>query len=613
MLKNKILRKALAVSLAAVMIGGTGFTTVGQFIGTGGITVSAARSYGDFRYELIGMLDEETVSITKYKGSGGDVIIPSYINGKPVTDIGSEAFLGCTGLTSITFPECLVSIGSDAFLGCTGLTSLTIPEGVSTGWGSFYNCTGLTSVTIPDGMTEMSMEVFRGCTGLTSVTIPDSVTSIESYAFADCTNLTNINFPDNLKDIKSGALDNTGWYNSQPDGLVYIGKVLYTYKGTMPENTTITIPDNVTSIAEEAFYDCTRLTGITIPDSVTSIESYAFYNCTGLTGIAIPDSVTYIGYYAFLHDTGLIIFGTKGSYAETYANEHDMLFMSEYTNLSTISTDETVLGKTVTVNAKAVLGEGDCTYAVLYKKKTDEKWVNKQNFSTNDTITIKPAYAADYDICVKSKDSMGKILKKYFELKVHDKLKITSEISASEIVEGTSVTVTNSATGGMGDYQYQVFYKQTAQSSWTKAQDFSENTTVTFRPARATTYDVCVKVKDETGKIDKKYFTVKVNEKLKNTSVISAQEITLGEKVTVTGSATGGMGDYQYQVLYKQAERTAWAMAQDFAENAAVTFKPAKAAAYDVCVKVKDETGKTEKLYFTVTVNTSTISPETYL
>ena len=56
----------------------------------------------------------------------------------------------------------------------------------SIGSSAFYGCSGLTSVTIPNSVTSIGSEAFRSCRGLTSVTIPNSVTSIGSYAFSDC-------------------------------------------------------------------------------------------------------------------------------------------------------------------------------------------------------------------------------------------------------------------------------------------------------------------------------------------------------------------------------------------------------------------------------------------
>ena len=272
-------------------------------------------------------------------------------------------------------------------------------------------------------------------------------------------------------------------------------------------------------------------------------------------------------------------------------------------NNSEISTNEIVLGNSVTINAKADGGEGDYTYAVLYKKKADTKWTVKQNYSTVDTITVKPAKATDYDICVKVQDSTGNIVKKFFTVKVNAKLVNASTLSAENIVLGQKITANCSATGGIGKYQYQVVYKQTSQTKWTTAQNFGENATVTFKPAKATTYDVCVKAKDENGTIIKKFFTVHVNANLANTSTISATEITKGSTVTVNGSATGGAGSYTYAVLYKKKADTKWTVKQDYSTNAKVSVKPYMATDYDICIKVKDKDGTIVKKFFAVKVS----------
>lgn len=130
-------------------------------------------------------------------------------------------------------------------------------------------------------------------------TIPDSVTSIGNFAFEDCTSLSSITIPDSVTIIGYAVFSNTAWYISQPDGVVYAGKVAYDYKGEMPANTNIVLKEETKGIADHVFHGCTSLTSITIPDSVTSIGESAFKGCTSLTSITIPDSVTSIGLDAF--------------------------------------------------------------------------------------------------------------------------------------------------------------------------------------------------------------------------------------------------------------------------------------------------------------------------
>ena len=154
-------------------------------------------------------------------------------------------------------------------------------------------------VVIEDGVTNIGNSAFDYCYKLTSVTIPNSVTSIGSAAFYGCHSLTSVTIPNSVTSIGSNAFENTKWYGNQPDGLIYAGKVLYRYKGTMPSNTKIEIKEGTTEIAGGAFSGCSGLTSIVIPNSVTNIGSDAFYGCSGLTSITIPNSVKSIEYSAF--------------------------------------------------------------------------------------------------------------------------------------------------------------------------------------------------------------------------------------------------------------------------------------------------------------------------
>ena len=191
-------------------------------------------------------------------GYSGEIVIPEIVSYDgleySVTSIGSRAFYGCSGLTSVTIPNSVTSIGSSAFSFCSGLTSVTIPNSVtSIGDYAFWDCSGLTSITIPNSVTFIDDYAFSSCTGLTSVTIPNSVISISGGSFSFCTGLTSI-----------------------------------------------TIPNSVTFIDNYAFFGCSDLTSVTIPNSMTSIGNNSFGNCSKLTDVyCYAETVPYADNDAF--------------------------------------------------------------------------------------------------------------------------------------------------------------------------------------------------------------------------------------------------------------------------------------------------------------------------
>jgi len=250
-----------------------------------------------------------------------------------VTTIVGSAFMNCSGLTTITIPNSVTSIGGWAFYGCRGLTSMivesnnsvydsrdncnaiidtksntliagcmstVIPNSVlSIGFGAFSSCSGLTAITIPNNVTTIDAYAFSGCTGLTSITIPNSVTHMGNNSFEGCSGLNSITIANSVIFIGERCFDNTAWYENQPNGIVYAGRVLYKYKGKMPDGTNISIEEGTPSITKSAFSDCRGLNSITIPNSVKSIGESAFLDCSGLTSMTIPNSVTSIGGSAF--------------------------------------------------------------------------------------------------------------------------------------------------------------------------------------------------------------------------------------------------------------------------------------------------------------------------
>ena len=272
--------------------------------------------------------------------------------------ISDEAFVGCNGLSSISIPNSVKSIGRYAFVNCTSLTNITVESGnknytsengllynenktellvcpggksgaitipnsvVSIEERAFGNCSSLVSIIIPNGVTTIEDYTFYACTNLASITIPNSVTTIGNFAFYYCSSLASITIPNGVTTIGAYAFYGTAWYENQPDGIIYINDALYSYKGTMPEGTSIqikegtafisdyafsrcsglssiSIPNSVKSIGHSAFSDCTSLGSITIPNGVVSIEDGVFGSCSSLVSISIPNSVTSIGDGAF--------------------------------------------------------------------------------------------------------------------------------------------------------------------------------------------------------------------------------------------------------------------------------------------------------------------------
>ena len=131
------------------------------------------------------LFDKQNNELVAYpSGKEGTYAIP-----EGISNIGDEAFWGCTALTGIIIPDSVVRIGNYSFI-YSGLEELIIPTGVITIGDWAFNESSLTRVTLPNSVASIGEYAFSHCYGLSSVIIPGSVVTIGKNAFAACDELT---------------------------------------------------------------------------------------------------------------------------------------------------------------------------------------------------------------------------------------------------------------------------------------------------------------------------------------------------------------------------------------------------------------------------------------
>ena len=383
-------------------------------------------------YTLTSFNSTASAKKTSISSPSGSVKIPSAIYSGSrkydVTRIGSAAFSGCTGLTSITIPNSITSIGDSAFRSCSGLTSITVDEG-NTKYHSSGNCiietdsktliAGCKTSVIPDdgSVTSIGSYAFRYCRGLTSITIGNSVTSIGSYAFSDCSGLTSITIGNSVTSIGSYAFSGCSGLTSVTIGNSVTSIGSYAFSGCSGL-TSVTIGNSVTSIGSYAFSDCSGLTSITvdegntkyhcsgnciietesktliagcktsvIPDdgSVTSIGSYAFSGCSGLTSITIPNSVTSISEGTFWYCSGLTSITVDEGNTKYHSSGNCLIETDSKTLIAGCKTSDIPNDGTVTsIGSSAFLGCSGLTSITIPSFVTS---IGKQAFSSCSKLT----------------------------------------------------------------------------------------------------------------------------------------------------------------------------------------------------------------------------------
>lgn len=238
---------------------------------------------------------------------------------------------------------------------------------------AFY-CSLFSSIEMPETIKVIEEESFAYCENLQEINIPDSVEIIADYAFGSCEAVTSLTIPENVKEIGDKAFMDC--WNT---------KCVY-------------VLGEIEKIGKLTFAYCDKLRYIQLPETIKQIDNKAFYSTLYLNAIKIPASVTEIGEDAFEHDSKYhtnkkIIYGEKGSFAETYAknNKYDFYEATDITHKHCCSQgycigcgspfDKSVTTKIKKVNNdpigiyvlwnKVLDAEG---YRVYYKKESENEW-----------------------------------------------------------------------------------------------------------------------------------------------------------------------------------------------------------------------------------------------
>ncbi|MCR5024479.1 MAG: leucine-rich repeat protein, partial [Lachnospiraceae bacterium] len=311
------------------------FTGTGDYCGSKTVEFNIYNNY-ELTYEIT---NDNTIRITGYTGvQTGPLVIPSEIDGKPVTEIGNAAFKGCDDFTGpLSLPASITSIGNEAFRSCSGFTgSLVLPQNLKTiGNSAFSSCTRFTgnllipgtvetvgeyafsgcdalkgTLTISGGVKSLKYGAFCNCTGFSGpLVLPATLKYIGPYVFSNCRGLTGgISVPGNVEIINDHAFKNCTGFNGNlvlSNGIKVIGEGAFDSCSNLSGN--IVLPNTITTMGEAVFRGCAGFVGTpTIPSSLKIIPALTFKYCSGLSGtVTIPSTVEEIGAEAFSGCNGL--------------------------------------------------------------------------------------------------------------------------------------------------------------------------------------------------------------------------------------------------------------------------------------------------------------------
>jgi len=314
------------------------------------VTIEVGNTIDDFKIIIDESEERYTVTIDEYKGNSKEVIVPDNIAGLPVTAIGTNAFEGNESVINIILPKGITNIEDWAFWNCVNLVSIKLPESlVRINNSAFEDCISLAKIELGKNIITIEDDAFENCVKLKEITvdeqnqyftscdgvlfdknkttlilfppakagdyaIPDSVNTIVYSAFQNVKGLTDINFPkdlfiyadfSNCENLGNFTVDKNSKHYSGINGILFckdkegkIASLLCYPQGK--KNTDYAVPDGITYIKSQAFYNCKQLKSIILPEGLEEICYGTFRGCEGLTELSLPVSLEYIHREAFI-------------------------------------------------------------------------------------------------------------------------------------------------------------------------------------------------------------------------------------------------------------------------------------------------------------------------
>ena len=647
----------ISVTMAATVVSAASIASSDELTHAENHTVATgAASYSDLTYQVN---DEGDLIILSYTGNSPTVNIPAYINGKKVVKISEYLFLnskvdvktislpetvtdlGITPLvcktlqtinvsakspvftsvdgvlytkdkktivkypsgrseSSFTIPSSVTTIGKGAFLGSDNLLSMSIPNTVTVlDEMAFYSCKGLKSIRLSSSLTAIGRFAFENCEKLDNVIIPEGVTSIGQNAFVNCNALEHITVPDSVSDIGQFAFSGTAWMRKQ-EGIVYIGKVLLTYYGKIPENTTIKVKDGTKGIASSAFSASfpENLIGITFPDSLTTLSMAALAECTSLKSVNLPANVSYIDTSAFLRCTNLekvtvnnknatfkysvfgdcnnvTLIGHKVSTAEAYARENHIPFeyIKEQCDTPQLKLSNVEDGVKISWNKV----DGATQYRVYYKSRNG--WTKLTDTSSNSVIDYDVVSGTKYTYTIRALDQNGNHISDYYR----DGFKI-------RFIKAPRFSLSNAANGVRiswdkvtGAEKFRVFYY--GSKGWTRLADTSSTSFLDTDVSSNHRYVYTVRCISSDGKTYTGDYRVGKGINYYEAPSLTLKNVEDGVKISwdkVDGAA-------QYRIYYKG--RNGWTKLTDTSSNSVIDYDVVSGTNYTYTIRALDQNG----------------------